>query len=280
MQTVWFARIMKLALVLFSLGLAARIASADPVTLDYRTSADTCSDGKRFADEVSTKLGFVPWSPSAAASVFVRVERDGEHFTGSVRNRGGSSKIVDAATCGEVVDSLAASVAANITGHAEPSQVADDKVAVTFVSGDDSRPAVGLRTGNAYGSTSKGATVSATVFEDLCTSPCTTRVARGDRELSFNADNAAGYGQFHFDQPVTITATRKSRHDLRTAIVLTGLAMVVAGVAAIESDSQPFADGGPAPILGTIGISVGAIGMFGSTLIPDTFTLASAPTQR
>src|SRR5580693_8519947 len=96
--TAWFDRSMKLALVLFSLGLATRIAAADPVVLDYHAS-DDCIDATRFANDVSTKLGFVPWSANATASIYVRVERDGEHFTGSVRNRDGSAKIIDGASC-------------------------------------------------------------------------------------------------------------------------------------------------------------------------------------
>ncbi len=194
---------MKLALVLFSLRLAARIAAADPVVLDYHASANGCSDAARFADEVSTKLGFVPWSPSASASIYVRVERDGEHFTGSVRNRDGSAKIIDGASCDEVIDSLATSIAADLSGRA------DDKIAVTFAAADGGPLAVALRTGTAYGHTGKGLAVTEAYFEDLCTSPCTARVARGDRYLSFEADGANGGGRF------TSTSRRRSRQRAR-----------------------------------------------------------------
>ncbi len=62
-------------------------------------------------------------------------------------------------------------------------------------------------------------------------------------------------------------------------MVLTGLALAVAGAVAISQSSEPYMDGGAAPILGTIGVTLGGLGMFGATFIPDTFTLASTPTR-
>src|SRR5215831_2631481 len=47
------------------LAAAASPASADKFALDYRATDPSCIDAGRFADEVSAKLGFVPWDPSA-----------------------------------------------------------------------------------------------------------------------------------------------------------------------------------------------------------------------
>ena len=152
------------------LAMTASAAAADSVALDYRASDASCIDAARFADEVSAKLGFVPFNTTASAKIRVRVEKDGNRFTGSVINVDGTSKVVDGATCAAVTSSLAVTVAGAVDATAleggikaaapQPQQPAsnDNKIPVTFSADDGRRVDIALNTGGGVGAASNGMT--------------------------------------------------------------------------------------------------------------------------
>ncbi len=281
---------MKLALAMLFTFAVSTTAAADPVALDYQAHGDGCIDAGQFADEVAAKLGFVPWTTSAAATIYVRVDRDRDHYTGAFRNRDGSSKIIDAASCSAVTDSLAMTVAIALDGRDEhpPATVTpapalaatpDNTLPVTFESADRSAIAIALRAGTEYGTTSKGVAVSGSYYTDLCTTPCTARVLLGERALAFAGDGVRGHYELDVERPLTITATRKRRTTTRGAVFAAGLLSALGGATAIDRDSASFEHGGATSALGTLAITVGVLAMILGPNIPDTYTYATAPTR-
>jgi hypothetical protein len=283
---------MKLTIVALVTLSFSTLATAGTVTLDYRASDPSCMDAARFADEVSAKLGFVPWDPAAALSVRVRVERDGDHFTGTFRNADGSAKVIDGASCPEVTASLAVTAAAALDRNAPIVKVAaapapapvvatadDGKLPIKFMSSDGGHIDVSLETGTAYGYASNGTQIAATSFSNLCTSPCTARLQTGRSFLLFTDPDAGAIGgdNFRFDQPTTITATHQSRHALRRNLFIAGLAVSALSAYALSAGFSDPANNTGTVVLGSVGISVGLTMLILPLWIHDTFSFASAP---
>lgn len=259
-------------------------AAADRVGLDYRASDTSCVDASRFADEVSAKLGFVPWDANASTKIRVRIDRDGQQFTGSFLNTDGSSKIVDGASCSTVTSSLAVTVAGaldeskgvlSVRGGTAPAAPAiDGKVAVNFVAADGRRVDVSLNTGGGVGRASTGATIVTNFYEGLCTSPCTARLPRGRHFLLFQdpESSSAGGDRFLIEQPTTITLHHKSRKGLRRGMFGTGAALTTVSIV-----GGLLIGGTGGILLGTIGGTLGATTMMVPLFINDTFTATRAP---
>lgn len=264
---------------------AAPPAAADPVGLDYRASDPSCIDAGRFADEVSAKLGFVPWDDGAPAKIRVRVERDAERFTGSFRNVDDSAKIIDGATCADVTATLAVTVAAAVdrsrpvligavVGPAQPAakpgpKPADDRIPVRIVEAEGRRVDVSLNDSGGVATTRDGTQVIANYFDTLCTSPCTARLPRGRHYLRFQDPDAEAVGgeRFLIDQPTTITLHHKSHKTRRRGLFVTGLLMTTAGLVGVIG-----IDGAAAKIGGSLGLGFGLGFMVAPLYTPDTFT--------
>ena len=82
---------MKLALAMLFTFAVSTTAAAEPVALDYQAHGDGCIDAGQFADEVAAKLGFVPWTTSAAATIYVRVRVSGCQTGRRLRSRNDQS---------------------------------------------------------------------------------------------------------------------------------------------------------------------------------------------
>ncbi|NVB81256.1 MAG: hypothetical protein HOV81_22865, partial [Kofleriaceae bacterium] len=224
--------------------LAARAAAADPIALDYKAEDASCIDASRFADEVSAKLGFVPWGANAPATIRVRVTHDGAQFSGSVKNVDGTAKIIDGATCAEVTSNLAVTVAAAVDQRpatpAKESAPGDDMVPVTFESVEGRRIDVRLGAGSVAVSAS-GDRIIADIRAGVCTTPCSARLPRGRQYLSFSDpdEQMSGQDRFMFDGPATITIGRKSRHGTRVGFFIAGVALAGASVASIVMLDSP-----------------------------------------
>jgi hypothetical protein len=274
----------------FCLVVVASLASpalADSVALDYRASDASCVDASRFADEVSAKLGFVPWSAAAPAKIRVRVEKDGGQFTGSVLNTDGSSKIIDGPTCTAVTSKLAITVAgamdpaafestakAPVAAPAPAKPDADGKVAVSFASAEGRRVDIAMNTGGGAGVSSTGASVVTAFFETVCTTPCTTRLPPGRHYLSFvDPDSKAAAGEkFIIDAPTTITLHHKSTRGKRWAIFAAGVALTSVGAYGL------FAmDGTTGIVTGTLGLCLGIPLMGAPIYLHDTFSTTRSP---
>jgi hypothetical protein len=284
---------MKLTIVALVTLSFSTLATAGTVTLDYRATDPSCMDAARFADEVSAKLGFVPWDPAARLSVRVRVERDGDHFTGTFRNADGSAKVIDGTTCPEVTASLAVTAAAALDRNAPivkvavapapaapaPAMADDGKLPIKFTSSDGGHIDVSLNTGTAYGVASNGAQIAAASFSNLCTSPCTARLQTGRSYLLFTDPEADAIGgeNFRFDQPTTITLTHQSRHGLRRNLFIAGLAVSALSAYALDVGFSDVSGNATAITLGTVGLSVGLTALILPLWIHDTFSFSSAP---
>jgi hypothetical protein len=267
---------------------AASPGAADRIALDYRATDPSCIDAARFADEVSARLGFVPWNAAARAKVQVRVGRDGTQFTGTFVNSDGRAKVIDGATCAQVTTSLAVTVAGaldtapagvlgSLAGSSPPRPrrpaPSDGKIPVTFASADGRRIDISLNIGGGVGSASNGQTVVANYFEGLCTSPCTARLPQGRHYLLFQDPDSASAGgdRFLIDEPTTITLHHKSRKGLRRGLFATGVAL---GAASIVG----FMKGGTVGIVGgSLAASFGLSFMIGPAFVHDTFTTTRTP---
>lgn len=262
---------------------AATSAVADPIALDYRATDPSCIDAGQFADEVSAKLGFVPWDDTAPAKIQVRVMRAGARFSGSFRNVDDRTKQIEGASCAEVTSSLAVTVAAAVdragpavlaaldASAGDPTEAAADDglIPVTIVSADGLRVDVSLNNRGAVASSSKGVAVVANYLDGLCTSPCTARLPRGRHYLVFHDPDSASLGgdRFLLDDPTTITLHHKSRKGLRRGMFAAGVAMAGAGLVALVG-----IDGAGPKILGGLGLSFGGALMLSPLYVHDTFT--------
>ncbi len=262
---------------------AASSAAAAPFALDYRASDPSCIDGARFSDEVSAKLGFVPWDSAAAAKIRVRVERDGEQFTGTFLNADGSSKVIDGKTCADVTKSLVVTVATAVdttpkavpaAAPAHPDVMAAGLIPVTFHSVENRRLSIAVQKAAGYGVASNGTTVAAAYFDNLCTSPCTAGLPAGRSYLTFvdPDDSSIGGGGFVIDRPSTITLAHKSRHGVRVGMVLGGAVAAGAGAYWLSAG-----DGAGAIVGGTTLVSLGLTSMLYSLFVHDTFTATQTP---
>jgi hypothetical protein len=278
--------------VLSALAVVAALAApaaADRIRLDYRASDASCIDATRFADEVSAKLGFVPWDASAKTKIRVRIDREGQQFSGSFLNSDGTSKVVDGASCAQVTSSLAVSVAGALDrtdrtvdllmGSTQPRAEAkaapdDGKVPVNFVTADGRRVDISLNTGGGMGRASDGATIVANFYEGLCTSPCTARLSRGRHFLLFQDPDSASAGgdKFLIDQPTTITLHHKSRRGLRRGLFATGVVTTAASVVG----GLLIRDVGGI-LIASLGGGVGLGFMVSPLMIHDTFTTTRSP---
>ena len=277
---------MKHAIFVLAVVASTSSARADRFNLDYRATDPSCVDAKRFADEVSAKLGFVPWQADATSTLRIRVERDGTQFTGTFRNKDGSAKVVDGATCEDVTRTLVVTVATAVDttplgaplkteGTAKPAaaHANDDRVPVTFASTDGWRVDITLNSAGAVGTASNGTSIVANYFEGVCTSPCTARLQRGRSYLQFQdpEHNTISGGRFVLDRPTTISLSHESRRNLRVIGFIVGVGLTGLGAFGLSQ-------GGTTGIVGgSVALALGIPGLFSPFLIHDTFAVSQSP---
>jgi hypothetical protein len=273
--------------VLVALVVLSRVAAAESFSLDYKANDPSCVDASRFADEVSAKLGFMPWDKSSAA-IRVRIEKDGAQFTGTFRNVDGNAKVLAGATCQDVTASLVVTVAAAVDRNpareakqsapqpeAAPPSIAAGLIPVIFRTTDGGRVDITRNTSNGMGQASNGTTVYASYYDSVCTSPCTAGLPSGRNYLRFidpDSQSVLGDG-YVIDKPTQITLTHKSRHGTRMEALVTGIVLTGLGAAAfaLAGDSALGIVGG------SLGIAVGIPVMMLPLWIPDTFIATQSP---
>ena len=190
----------------------------------------------------------------------IRVEREGEQFTGTFRNVDGSAKVIDGKTCADVTSSLVVTVATAVdTTPKAPARVAPAPpspptvvhldgglIPVTFRAVDGRRLSVSVQKASGYAVASNGTGIAAAYFDNLCTSPCTAGLPDGRSYLTFADpdDSSFGGGQYLIDRPTTITLTHKSRHGVRMGLFIGGLAATGLGAFALtQSGLGPVVGG-------------------------------------
>lgn len=272
---------------------AASRAVAAPVALDYAASDASCIDAARFSDEVSAKLGFVPWDPNAESNIKIRVSRDGNQFTGTFRNVDGSAKMIDGKTCADVTASLVLTVATavdttpkravavgRVVQPPPPDLRGDGRVPVTFQSTDGRRVSIAVQNGAGFGVASNGVAVAAAYYEGLCTSPCTAGLPHGRNYLTFTDpdDASIGGGNYLIDRPTTLSLTHQSRRGTRIGLVVGGAAATaLGGLWLASADCTGGSSCGGAVAGGTVLASLGLTSMLLALFIHDTFKVDQSP---
>ena len=285
---------MRLAFVITFLALLALTApaAADSWSLDYRANDPSCITGSRFADEVSAKLGFVPWANTATGKIRIRIDREGGQFTGTFRHADGQAKIIDGATCAEVTSNLVITVAAAVDKSpaprvqpavaktvasappSEPPLRLSGGIPVSFTSAEGRRIDISLNSSSGVGRASNGATVVAAYYDKLCTSPCTTQLPNGRHHLVFSDPDthSLGGGRFIIDRPTSFSLAHRSRSGIRRGLFISGVALMALGVVSFAA-----LDGTGRVALGVTGLSLGLPAAIAPLWVPDTFTVTQTP---
>ncbi len=251
---------------------AADDASAPPaVGLDFHAAKGVsgCLSGDRFADEVSAKLGFVPWDAYATTAVRIRIVKDGDEAVGTLEQPDGSSKVLRAATCAALGDALVSAVTVALDRPAVVSGVAagtttgglglrtltrdtpvDDNVRVRLrvPSGRKLRLMHVIDSTVAYGG---GWMMAASTTSSLCTAPCETTLPRGDLQLVVVDEATKTYERAGTSLTVNSTldvdylsradVRRGNRSKLRWGALLGAVGGAI-GTAAIIQTTDGFSD--------------------------------------
>lgn len=267
----------------------ASAATAAPVALDYGADDASCIDAGRFADEVSAKLGFVPWSDAATRDVRVRITRQADGFRGTLQADDGSRRELVGTTCADVTANLVMTVVGLLDDApagapapapaAAPAPVDDGLVAVTFTTPSGRRIDITHNKAAAVGVASDGTTAAAAYFEALCTTPCTARLPRGRSYLAFSEpdrDNVAAR-PFIFDAPTQVEVRPWSGRKLRIGLFLTGVALAAGGIALAATHPREAGELNLASTAGLTLTGLGIVGMVVPFFIHDSFTFAQTP---
>jgi hypothetical protein len=275
--------------VIVLLVLASGAVAAEPashVGLDYRAEKD-CPSADHFRDEVSAKLGFVPWDAAAGPAIRIRIARDGTDVVGTIEQPDGASKVVRGATCAAVAAQLVTTVTVALDAPAAPLLAAIDahgKTELGQSAPDDGLVDVRLRPldGRQLGvsrvtarTTSSGyvgahySYADGTQYVKLCDLPCTTRLPRGSNTLIVRdvATDLSIYRDTVVDVSSTLDVTYVSRRNQRSVTesrtkwgFLVGFLVGTAAFAYyIESDNDNPAFHILDPMVGAGGALVGAL---------------------
>jgi hypothetical protein len=184
-------------LVMFVLAGSARAEAR--YALDYRSAVKGCSSD-RFPDEISAKLGFVPWDAQATNTLRVRISKDGRELVGTIEHDDGTTKVLRAASCAKLHEALISAISValdsptievGVVGSPSPNDERrlrklerdpNELVTIEVKSRDGrdleiSRVIAANVTAVAYGGYLGGfATLS---FEKLCKAPCRAQVPPG-----------------------------------------------------------------------------------------------------
>lgn len=166
------------------------------LSLDYQAQPEGCPSGARFSDEVSSRLGFVPWEEGSPDTLRVRIHLDGEELVASMELPDGSSKVLRAPSCREVSAALAAAVAValdtvepELVPQPQPQPAARPAVreesfetATVHVRSQKAGTRISLITQRAV--YSRGTRAKA--YETLCFAPCSFEIEPGYRELEIS----------------------------------------------------------------------------------------------
>lgn len=224
----------------------ATTAHADPVALDYHAKVEGCPPSDRLADEVSARLGFVPWDAQAPVAVRIRISSDSGELVGTIEQPDGASKVLRAPTCpalhASIVSALAvvldrqtgglATASAARVGGAAPDAPerrlrklepppARNALLTVHLRAKGSRSLEAHRMTQATSLYTAHGTVSAMSFENLCQIPCTAYLREGSHTLGIvdlaTAASAAADASIKVNSTIEIDYT--SRDQARRSTV-------------------------------------------------------------
>lgn len=170
--------------------------------LDYKASGLSCPEADRFADEVSSKLGFVPWHDDSSDRLVVRIRLDGGEAVASLELPNGDSKVLRDTSCQALFPALVAAVTVAIDSRSQaaPAEVnqnsarkssakrprhdkASPMQARVHVRSETAGVVVSRITARAMFAGSNGATAAGMGWEELCIAPCSFELDAGLSEI-------------------------------------------------------------------------------------------------
>ncbi len=184
-----------MSLTLCVLGGNARADANSSMVLDYEATAEGCPDAGRFADEVSSKLGFVPWNGQALSTLRIRIRAEGGELVGTLELPDGSSKILRDSTCAPLFSALAtaASVALDSASAAaapvqNPAQITApaSRKATVHVGTSDGGLSVSIINSRMAMVGSNGVSAVGVSWTELCVAPCTFQLEPGRHEIAIS----------------------------------------------------------------------------------------------
>ena len=176
-------------------------SSSEPsLQLEYAQSAG-CPGADRFADEVSSKLGFVPWSKASTDKLRVRIQRDGAEVVGSLELPNGDSKVLRDRSCQALFPALVTAVTVAVDSQSQslllrgasapeqaPSAAGSSASSKVHVRSTEPGVTVSRITSRGAAVASNGASAAAVYWEEICIAPCTFEVEAGLREIMISGN--------------------------------------------------------------------------------------------
>jgi len=273
-----------------TLALTSRVHADAQVALDYHSKVKGCPSSDRFADEVSAKLGFVPWDAQAQTAIRVRIAEDSGDFVGTLEQPDGTSKVLRAPTCAKLDEALVSAIAVALDRPATADAKHDDRRLQTLDRGDpDALVTVELKSKDGreleisrvlsatmlYAGISSAAAVQ---FEKLCTAPCTARLPQGTH--TFLVRDVANNYTVSKDATLRVSSTleldytsraetrRTSLRRIKWGLLIGFLAGTAASAYFVETESPTRALHALDPVGGSLGMLVG--GLIGAAVGPGT----------
>jgi len=216
-----------------TLALTSHVHADAQVALDYHSKVKGCPSSDRFADEVSAKLGFVPWDAQAQTAIRVRIAEDSGDFVGTLEQPDGTSKVLRAATCAKLDEALVSAIAVALDRPATNGAKPDERRLQTLERGDPdalvtvqlkSKDGRELEISRVLSSTmlyAANTSAAAVQFEKLCTAPCTARLPQGTH--TFLVHDVANNYTVSKDATVRVSSTLELDYTSRAETRRTSL---------------------------------------------------------
>tara|TARA_R110002073_G_scaffold74100_5_gene181176 strand:- start:14078 stop:14962 length:885 start_codon:yes stop_codon:yes gene_type:complete len=181
-----------------ALSSAALAQAPSNLRLDYQVVDASCPDANQFADDVSAKLGFVPWRDDSPA-LRIRIRQEASETVATLELPSGDSKVFRDATCNELFPALVAATSVAIDSRAKPAtpvQTAPTPAmlrgkAMIHIASDKAGLSVSRIRSRSVVVASNGMSASGAHWEELCLTPCSYQLDPGLHELVVSGQGPA-----------------------------------------------------------------------------------------
>jgi hypothetical protein len=270
-------------------------AKANVLRLDYVATAQGCPSGEHLADEVSSKLGFVPWSYQAIDTLRVRISADQSEVVATMELPSGQSKVLRSSSCDGVFPLLAAAIAVALDSEMSAKHLEQPKATVPppppaqtnapgtgriHVRSTGTSVTVSTIDHRVFIAGSNGGTAMGVSWTERCTAPCSFDVQPGTTEVMIGGDVPAAVRKLNLsaDSDTYLVAKPGSLGMLRGGYLISalGLGALTTGALWYFLPNEDFDEEGtlvdqgtrswvvPAMIGGAIGTGIGIGMMYGS----------------
>ena len=280
---------LSVALVLAAVtGAHAQSQAELALKLDYQAVVKGCPSSDRFADEVSAKLGFVPWNALASDSIRVRITKDKTDLVGTIEQPDGTSKVLRAASCAKLDEALVSAIAVALDQTTTIGMVATpreerqderrlrrldrdtDKLVTIELKSRDGRE---LEISRVLSSTvlyTYNARAAAISFEKICKAPCSAQLPPGTH--TFLVRDVKNNYTLERDATVKVSSTLEldyTSHAETRAITMrrTKWGLLIGFIAGTVATAYLVESSGTYRALHALDICGGTIGMIPGALI-------------